>query len=82
MECFVCNKPAEVAATTGDAQSVSCPQCGEYRVTGTVIGLLERGRWLHTAKMQQWLEEQRTAGVACPVINSDVAEFDGVWMQG
>lgn len=78
MECFVCNQEAEQHESVGDYEELSCPECGRYRVSGTVVGMWERARWLHTVAMQQWIEEQRRAGVSVPIITSDVAVWDGV----
>lgn len=81
MECFICINKAEARESGGDYAEVSCLECGEYRVSGTVLRLLEKGRWLHTVGMQQWLEEQRRNGATAPMINSDVVIWEGVWGQ-
>lgn len=78
MECVVCNKPEKQVARFGDHADFNCDDCGNYRVTGTVLGLLDRGQWLRTTAMQQWIAEQHRNGTERPVINSAVAEFEGV----
>jgi len=81
MECFVCNNSADARESGGDYVELACPNCGEYRVSGTVVRLFEKGRWLNTVAMQQLLEEQRRDGMALPMISSDVVVWDGVWEQ-
>ena len=71
MECFVCNAEAEELPTSGDYVPVNCPQCGEYRVVGTVAhDLRYKGRWLQAEAMRQWIAEQREKGAERPMINS------------
>lgn len=82
MECFVCNNLADAREPEGDYAELSCPECGEYRVSGSVVRLLDKGRWLSTVAMQQWLEEQRRDGTPMPMITSNVVVWDGVWVQG
>ncbi|WP_372030030.1 hypothetical protein [Pseudomonas kurunegalensis] len=82
MECFVCNQEAERLESQGDYQELSCPDCGRYRISGTVVRLWEKARWIHTVAMQQWLEEQRRDGRDLPVINSEVVVWDGVRAGG
>ncbi|SEQ26623.1 hypothetical protein SAMN03159444_01368 [Pseudomonas sp. NFACC02] len=82
MECHVCNQAAEEGDSVGDYVAVDCTDCGRYRISGTVIGQLERGRWLDTAASQQWLEEQRRDGVESPLITTSNVVWDGVWVQG
>ncbi|HDS1801192.1 TPA: hypothetical protein QEM76_000369 [Pseudomonas putida] len=78
MECVVCNKPAMEEERFGDYADFDCDDCGKYRVTGTVLGILDRAQWLRTTAMQQWIAEQHQAGVERPVINSANAEYEGV----
>ncbi|WP_434681300.1 hypothetical protein J3P77_09420 [Pseudomonas sp. R1-18] len=78
MECFVCNKKAERLEPAGDYEELVCEDCGRYRITGTVVRMWEKARWVHTVAMQQWIEEQRRGGVEVPVINSDIVEWEGV----
>ncbi|MBR7519670.1 MULTISPECIES: hypothetical protein [Pseudomonas] len=82
MECFVCNQDAEQRESLGDYQELSCPECGHYRISGTVVRLWEKASWLHTVAMQQWLEDRRRDGVKIPVINSEVAVWEGVRAGG
>lgn len=81
MECFVCTNQAEARESAGDYVELTCPECGDYRVSGTVVRLFEKGRWLNTVAMQQLLEEQRRDGTVLPMISSDLVVWDGVWMQ-
>jgi len=82
MECYVCNQEADQQAPTGDSVTLACRDCGHYRVTGSVIALLDRGRWLHTLGMRQWLDEQHSNGVQVPTISTSVVIWDGVWVKG
>ncbi|WP_325435877.1 hypothetical protein [Pseudomonas nitroreducens] len=36
MDCLVCLQPAEELATGGDYRRINCPNCGEYKLTGTL----------------------------------------------
>jgi hypothetical protein len=82
MECHICNQAAEECDSVGDYIAVNCIDCGPYRVSGTVVDQLQRGRWLNTDASQQWLEHQRRDGVECPLITTSNAIWDGVWVQG
>ena len=77
MECFVCNREAEQLEASGDYQELSCYECGRYRISGTVIRMHDKARWLRTVAMQQWIEEQRRDGVDVPMIDSLVVEWEG-----
>jgi hypothetical protein len=37
MRCFVCAASAEVSVTTGDWQSVRCPEYGKYDISSSAI---------------------------------------------
>ncbi len=58
MNCPVCGANAEQLAPTGDKQSINCPGCGEYDISGSVLateqwkrlGPDERRGALETAK--------------------------------
>lgn len=78
MECLVCNKPDAETAREIDLAQFDCADCGAYQVTGTVIRMLDRGQWLRTTAMQQWIAEQHAMGVKAPIIHSEIAEYEGV----
>ncbi|UNB61880.1 hypothetical protein [Pseudomonas syringae group genomosp. 7] len=74
----MCNKDAERFEPEGDYEDLSCAECGRYRITGTVIRMWEKARWIHTVAMQQWIEEQRRGGAEIPLINSEVVVWEGL----
>lgn len=78
MECFVCAQEAEKRDSSGDYEELLCSECGQYRISGTVVGMWEKARWLHTVAMQQWLDEQRRDGVKVPMITTEIVVWDGV----
>lgn len=78
MECYVCNQEAKKLESAGDYEELSCSECGHYRISGTVVGMWEKARWLHTVAMQQWLDEQRRDGVDLPMITTEVVAWDGI----
>lgn len=78
MECFVCNQEAEPLESVGDYKELSCFECGNYRISGTVFGMWEKARWLHTVAMQQWIEEQRRDGIDVPMITAGIVVWEGV----
>jgi len=82
MECFVCNQSAEKRESVGDYVSLSCDNCGVFSLSGTVVILLQKGRWLNTEGSQQWLEEQRREGIDSPLITDSNAIWDGTWVKG
>lgn len=78
MECLVCQKPESETARGIDHAQFDCADCGVFEVTGTVMRMLDRGQWLHTTAMQQWIREQHALGIKVPVINSEIAEYEGI----
>jgi hypothetical protein len=82
MECQICNQAAEADDSVGDYIAVNCIDFGRYRVSGTVVGQLQRGRWLNTDASQQWLEQQRRDGLESPLITTSNVIWDGVWVHG
>lgn len=75
MECFVCGGAAEQAASTGDYLPVSCSNgCGTYRISGSVVGLLDSpDRRLDAAATRAWLDARRAAGDLRPIISTQSA---------
>ena len=41
--CPVCRSPAGDGKHVGDNTQFECPNCGGYRLAGTVLALIERG---------------------------------------
>ena len=78
MECLVCQKPESETVRGIDHAQFDCADCGVFQVTGTVMRTLDRGQWLRTTAMQQWIREQNALGVKVPVIHSEIAEYEGV----
>lgn len=60
MECIVCGGPAEQMDSTGDYKGWLCPECGRYRVSGTMLSML-RGRRFDLKKTRTCLQERRKA---------------------
>lgn len=75
MKCFVCGGAAEETARLGDHVPVSCGSgCGAYRITGSVLQLLDSpGSRLEPIATQAWLRERRGAGDVRPMISTDTA---------
>ncbi|MCS4250643.1 MULTISPECIES: hypothetical protein [unclassified Pseudomonas] len=78
MECLVCQTPEAETARDVDRARFDCADCGAFEVTGTVMRILDRGQWLRTTAMQQWIREQHDLGVKVPVIHSEIAEYEGI----
>ena len=43
IQCPVCNAPAKGGHYVGDSTIFVCPNCGGYRLAGTVMQLIENG---------------------------------------
>jgi hypothetical protein len=41
MSCFICEGEARTIPSIGDYEERVCPDCGHYRVSGTVVAQLE-----------------------------------------
>ncbi|MED5607844.1 hypothetical protein VV867_09120 [Pseudomonas sp. JH-2] len=60
MECFICSEEAERLPAGGDWAALNCPDCGRYRVTGTLVAIMRAGNEkLDREPTLQWLARRR-----------------------
>ncbi|VVP11749.1 hypothetical protein PS854_03336 [Pseudomonas fluorescens] len=74
MKCFICSTESNEVPSAGDYTQLDCPQCGEYRLSGTAIALFKEHNWKFNVEFTRlWLESQRSGGTI-PLITSDRAK--------
>lgn len=69
MKCFVCNADAEEGAILGDWLHITCPECGEYAVSGSMERMLEN-RKLDVDRTREWLRQDRRSGSTVPLLTT------------
>jgi Zn-finger nucleic acid-binding protein len=70
LQCPICGATAAGGYALGDSTVVVCPQCGGYRLAGTVITLFEKGtlRKPDPASFRDLVKAKRGASTEYPVI--------------
>lgn len=78
--CVVCNEEqAKTLAPDFDGIHQICPRCGEFKVSGTALAVVERGLGKDKrAKLSGWVFEQNRAG-AIPMITT--ANIDNIFAR-
>ena len=61
MECLVCGSPAKENRPQGDYREIDCPDCGVFRVSGSLIAI-QRGRIFDVAPTRITLERTPRVG--------------------
>jgi DNA-directed RNA polymerase subunit RPC12/RpoP len=73
MECFICSAESSEVPSTGDYKQLACPECGEYRLSGTAFALFKEQNWkFNVEETRRWLASQRSGGTI-PLISSERA---------
>ncbi|MFJ7312897.1 hypothetical protein ACIQVE_09025 [Pseudomonas sp. NPDC098747] len=73
MECFICGTESSEVPSAGDYKQLACPECGEYKLSGTAIALFKEHNWKFNIEFTRlWLETQRKGGTI-PLISSERA---------
>ena len=73
MKCFICSTESNEVPAAGDYKQLACPECGEYRLSGTAITLFEQNKWKFNVEFTRlWLESQRSGGTI-PLVTSERA---------
>jgi len=73
MECFICATDSSEVPSSGDYKQLACPDCGEYRISGTAIALFKEHNWRFDVDLtRRWLTSQLGTG-KLPLIDSDRA---------
>jgi hypothetical protein len=68
--CSICGTSASLRPPTGDLADVTCPRCGNYRITDTTVRLLLEPPITSPGAISGWIRRQNALGVT-PRIDSD-----------
>lgn len=61
MNCLICKAEAARIKALGDWVEQECPECGHFRVSGTLFAEMKpRHQEFDVQKTRAWLEEQRS----------------------
>jgi hypothetical protein len=76
--CPVCeNATATAGPTSGDYQHYNCPCCGDFKVSGTAVSILNSRKLSenpkNAASLGHWLQEQQRLGRS-PMLTSDTLQ--------
>jgi len=56
MECFICKSKANEVTPSGDYKQLACPECGEYKISGTATKAIENKRLIFDIqRSREWL---------------------------
>ncbi|WP_426113473.1 hypothetical protein [Pseudomonas sp. DSP3-2-2] len=73
MKCFICGTESSKGASVDDCLRLSCPKCGEYKISDTAIATMKKNGFQFNVKIsRQWLQSHRRSG-DIPLIVSEVA---------
>ena len=74
LSCYIWNTPAaEIRDSDGDSVYINSPRAGgPYSVTGTALEAIKKLSNQERTLLTTWLCKQRSAGVECPKITSDI----------
>jgi len=77
MTCPVCGANAEQIASTIYGMNVVCPTCGEYGITGSVLGM-DQWQRLELQERNDALNKAKASARpgACPMITSNLLVAD------
>jgi hypothetical protein len=72
MVCPICESTdAHEGPKLIDGETIKCPNCGDYRITGTVIGEIALGRYTHEMRREALAMAKRSAAPGIlPVVNA------------
>lgn len=72
LTCPICGSAATSGASTGDSTLYVCPQCGGYKLAGTVETLFANGKLQKPTpeRFRQVVAKKRGASSELPVITS------------
>ncbi|MEX2023415.1 hypothetical protein, partial [Pseudomonas aeruginosa] len=72
MSCYICGAQANVLQEPDD-QRIACPDCGDYKITGSAVAVLEANGWTLDADItRRWIGTFQGTG-NIPMITSTLA---------
>ena len=71
--CALCDSAVNFGPMTADECKITCPRCGDYRLTGTAEALLRQTRIQNRGAVSGWIRRQNGMGVT-PRIDSDAVD--------
>ncbi len=74
MKCHICKSESTKELPTGDYEHVKCPDCGEYKIAGTVVEMA-KSRNIDVPSTRVVLRRMRAAGDKIPIITSKEVKF-------
>lgn len=63
MHCIICETSARRGSLAGDQERLSCPECGDYRITRSALKMLADGNYRFEVDVARiWLKGRRCTG--------------------
>jgi DNA-directed RNA polymerase subunit RPC12/RpoP len=73
MKCFICAAESNEVPSSGDYKQIACPECGEYKISGTAIALFKEHNWkFNIEEARRWIASHQGSGTI-PMIDSNRA---------
>lgn len=77
MNCYLCGEPAQQLSTDAAGEVLSCPLCGEYRLSQSVLRELGQ-RQFDYLPMREALHRQRQTQAS---VRADIDTLNAIWKQ-
>lgn len=76
--CAICRTPASTTPSNGDSLHQNCPRCGEFRVTGTAVRMLENQQSPEEiAKLSGWVRDRNSEDIIPKISSIDLKMIEG-----